>query len=160
MKRLLGLAVVLVWGCDSTPEAGGLAGTWSGTAVTSLVAQGDYYEKIGMQVTVDGGTATIAGICGGDGDAVGPGTVDATFTTLGTGVIAIWAGHTTCPARRIGTCTSTVFDYYYVTAAPGVATGEGTTNTISFSGRANSAGCGINDVLVKSFIGTAVVAAE
>jgi hypothetical protein len=159
MHRPLCVAAMLVCACGSAPPSSSLAGIWGGSAVTNFVTLA-YGEQIAMQVTVTGSTATIAGICGGGGSAVGPGTVDATLGTVGTGTYAQWFGKLTCPARALGRCDAVVFTYQYASVLAGTNTDFGVpgyptdTNTLSFSGRGISSGCGLGDAFVTSFIGT------
>ncbi len=160
MHRLLFAASVLVCACGSAPAGSSLAGVWGGPALTNFAAQGAFGEQLQLQVTLSGSTATLVGICGGEVSSIGPGTVDATMGTVGTGTYAQWFGELNCPARRVGRCAEMVWTYEYANVLAGQNTDFGVpgyptdVNTLSFSGRGTSIGCGITDVFVTSFIGT------
>jgi hypothetical protein len=161
MHRLLPAAAVLLCACGSPPPTSSLSGIWGGNAVTNFGAQRAVFgEALAMQVSVSGSTATVTGICPGGGSSVGPGTVEATLSTVGTGTYAQWVGTLTCPPARVGTCDSMVFTYRYASVLAGVNTDftvpgyPSDVNTLSFSGRGSSNSCGLNDLIVTSFIGT------
>jgi hypothetical protein len=166
MQRLLYAAAVLVCACGGSPApSSNLSGVWGGNALTNFGAQTyPFGEPLAMQVTVAGSTATVAGICPGGGSSVGPGTVDATLGTVGTGTYASWVGTLTCPPARVGVCDSMVFTYRSASVLAGTNTdftvpGYPTdTNTVSFSGRGTSNGCGLVDTIVTSFIGVPTTA--
>jgi hypothetical protein len=160
MQRLLWTAA-LFCACGSAPPSSNLSGVWGGNALTNFGAQTHPFgEAQSMQVTVSGSTATISGICPGGGSSVGPGSVDATLGTVGTGTYASWVGTLTCPPARVGTCDAVVFTYRYASVLAGTNTDFGVpgyptdTNTVSFSGRGTSNSCGLVDIIVTSFIGT------
>lgn len=164
MQRLLCTAAILVCACGgSPPPSSNLDGVWGGNALTNFAAQTRAFgEPLAMQVTVAGNTATIAGICPGGGSSVGPGTVDATLGTVGTGTYASWVGNLTCPPAKVGHCDTMVFSYKYASVLAGTNTDFGVpgyptnTNTVSFSARGTSNGCGLVDIILTSFIGTPV----
>jgi hypothetical protein len=163
MQCLLCTATVLVCACGSAPPSSSLSGVWGGNALTSFAAQPFAFgRQIAMQVTVAGSTAAIAGICPGGGASVGPGTVDATLGTVGTGTYAQWVGNLTCPPAQVGLCDAMVFSYRSASVLAGTNTDFGVpgyptnTNTVSFSGRGTSNGCGLSDIILTSFIGTPV----
>jgi hypothetical protein len=161
MQRSLCMAALVVCGCGSAPPSSSLAGVWGGNALTNF-SFGGVGQKIAMQVAVVGSTATITGICGGAGASVGPGTVAAMVGTVGTGTYAQWFGTLACPAQTLGPCEAVVFTYQYASVLAGTNTDFGVpgyptdTNTLSFSGRGFSKGCGLGDAFNMSFIGTPV----
>jgi hypothetical protein len=163
MHRLLSTGVVLlvVGGCGSAPPSSSLAGTWAGNAVSTFgLPRFAFGEGIFVQVSVDGGTATIDGICGGGGSAVGSGSVEATVDMIGTGTFASWQDSVTCPARRIQTCDDVVFTYTYGSILAGINTDFGSTapvqysNSLSLAAKGSATGCGLVSQLMTSYIGT------
>lgn len=161
MRRLLPIAVVLLGACGTSPAPSAtLAGNWQGSAVTAFAAQGTAYaESNVLAVSVSGDTATISGICGGYvAPTIGPGMVNATVSTIGSGTYATYMGSVTCPARRIGSCADVVFTYTTVAIL------AGTTNdsndparngplTLSFAAGGSSESCGRADRVVTTLIG-------
>jgi len=164
MHRLLTASVVLlvVGGCDSAPPGSSLAGTWAGNALSTFgLPRFAYGEGIFVRVSVDGGTATIEGICGGGGSALGSGSVEATVEMIGTGTFASWQDSVTCPARRIQTCDEVVFIYTYGSILAGINTDFGSTapvqysNSLSLAASGSATGCGgLGSSLTTRYIGT------
>jgi hypothetical protein len=170
MHRLLAMGVVffVICACGSAPPSSSLAGTWGGNALSTFSVPRIFFtEPVLLQVSIDGGTATIDGICGGAGDStIGNGTVEATVTTIGTGTFANWQNKVTCPARRIKTCDDVVFTYTNGSILVGINTDFGSSAPVQFSNSLNlaaegtSSGCGLGTRLVTQFLGTPAVAAQ
>lgn len=161
MHRLLLASVVLLSACEGAPPGSTLAGTWNGNAVINFATQSTLGEVFALQVTVSGNTATLSGICGSGNASVGPGTVEASIYTIGSGTYADWMGTVTCPPRALRLCETTVLTYRTATVLAGVNSNfyfspYTNVNSLSYTAYGYSAGCGRSDVIQTYFIGTAV----
>ena len=157
VRRLVLCILPFLWACSpSTTSSADLAGSWTGTAVTTFLAQATYAQTTDLDITVFGETATISGVCGGT--PVGPGTVSAPITTIGTGTYASYSGSVTCPARRVANCESVVFIYAQVAVLAGLTNDANQPDvngplTLSFAAKGNSSGCGRADLPETVLIG-------
>ncbi len=158
MRRLLGCAVVVLCACGGSPAPStDLAGAWAGNALSTFAAQSAYAQNIVLEISVSGDTATFSGVCGG-GAPIGPGTVNATMSNIGTGTYATSLGTVTCPPRRVANCETVVFTYLNMAALAGATNDSNHPEihgplTLSFAGQGSSQGCGRSDQLLTTFIG-------
>ena len=162
MCRLLAVCFVLVCACGSSPAPStNLAGNWQGSAVISFVARSGLYltESNVLAVTVSGDAATISGVCGGYVPPnIGPGTVAATVSTIGSGTFAAFTGALTCPARVLGRCADVVFTYTSVAILAGMTNDSNHPElngpmTLSFAAAGLSTACGRADQVETTLIG-------
>ena len=157
MRFLLVSTLPLLWACTPSPlPATNLAGSWTGTAVTTFDVQPSYVQQTVLDISVSDGTATISGVCGGT--PVGPETVNAQVSTIGSGTFATYSGSVSCPPRRIANCASVVFTYTEVAVLAGVTDDSNQPDvdgplTLSFAASGTSDGCGLTDSPVTVLIG-------
>ena len=151
---VLGLVSVAACGSSTGTIDPGMGGTWVGTSTVAIAGQAAPTTFTGQQVvvSVDGGTAQVAGICP-SGGSLSSGTVTAT----GNEDTASWSASVACPAVTIGSSPSVTITYTAGTTSCAMAMNTMMMDVVTLTNVSNgtvpAAGGGTNQVVV-TFTGT------
>jgi hypothetical protein len=154
LLSLLGLVSVLACGSSAPTIDPGMAGTWVGTSTASIAGQAP--TTFGGQqvvVSVDGGTAQVAGVCPSGAGSSGSGTVTAT----GDDDSAAWTASVSCPAVSIGSNPPATITYTGGTTSCAMAMNSMNMDVVTLTnvsrGTVPATGGGTSQVVV-TFTGT------
>jgi len=150
---VLGLVSVAACGSSTGTIDPGMAGTWVGTSTVAIAGQApSTFPGQQVVVSVDGGTAQVAGICP-SGGSLSSGTVTAT----GDDDTASWSASVACPAVSIGSIPSVSITYTAGTTSCAMAMNTMMMDVVTLTNVSNgtvpAAGGGTNQVVV-TFTGT------
>ncbi len=144
MNKMLSLLAMTASLCACGGSGGdealspGFAGTWNGTTTLSISGYQPYSYSSYMNVSVDGGVATVTAVC-----PTGSGLIRAS----GSGTTLDWSGSYACPAVSFGGCGAVTFTYWSATA-------HLSAGSLTLQGTGQASGCGLSAPMSFVFAGS------